>query len=270
MATGQALKRDSIIGAIVLAFSHSKLKDLVGTDALRSVLEGQYRDLVFKETLHLQVVWNLLHDQPGFDPELAQAPFALIKQWEKRLGLTVEMPESLASMSATQVMAAATHCPVPKAQRERTLAPEASRLRVQAVLDDSQSDSLSSKSDDAPTRKPGLEAALGVVALLGFAFGGYTLMGFLGGPDTESVSVSKLDTGLPLSKGEKLGRQLVAVVDDSWLGQDAEAMREGLETALRRLKGRDIDSLVLKDGSGAIRASVQWVGEPPVAEARTY
>src|SRR6476620_11382128 len=85
-----------LIDVVVLCFAKSELKSLVGTDALRSVLEGAQRDLFpAPDTLSLQPVYELLESQPGFDADKAVMPFCRIKQWEQQLRVTVEMPHQL-------------------------------------------------------------------------------------------------------------------------------------------------------------------------------
>ena len=75
--------RENITNAVVVIFAHSKLKDLVGTDAMTTVLTGQYRDLVYQDTMHLQRIWDLLEEQPGFVAEDASAPFCALKMLEE-------------------------------------------------------------------------------------------------------------------------------------------------------------------------------------------
>lgn len=86
----------TLIDVIVLVFARSELKNLVGTDALRTVLSGSQRAL-FPEpgTMSLQPVWELIESQPGFDAELAIPPMCRLKAWEAPLKVKVELPESL-------------------------------------------------------------------------------------------------------------------------------------------------------------------------------
>ena len=168
MKAEDAPNRESIIEAIVLAFSHSKLKEVVGSDALRSVLTGQYRDLVSAKQLHLQVVWDLIHDQPGYDEEHARPAFCAVKTWEKDLGLTVVVPASMAELSGTEIVACASHCGVPSSDRRRVLGATTSsiaKLRASA----SSTPSVARLSSDS-SGKPGVVAGLALAAAAAIGF----------------------------------------------------------------------------------------------------
>ena len=95
---GQSARRLPL-EALILAFSCSRARELVGTDALRSVLGGQYRDLVKGGSFDLEPVWQLLAEQPGFSPDAVMPPLARFKSWQPRLGLTVSLPAAMADLS---------------------------------------------------------------------------------------------------------------------------------------------------------------------------
>src|SRR5687767_12076222 len=91
-----------ILDAIVLAFSRSAMREVVGTDALRMALTGLAKEIVTRDKLVLQPLWDLLEAQPGFVKNDAAPPVLLIKTWQDRLGLTVELPEVFGEVTAEQ------------------------------------------------------------------------------------------------------------------------------------------------------------------------
>lgn len=264
----QTPKRDTIIGAIVLAFSHSKLKDVVGTDALRSVLSGQYRDLVAGGRLHLQPVWDLLADQPGFDPTEAQPPIAAIRSWQSDLGLEVELPASMSELSPSELMALASHCPVPKSARKSLfLGAEAAvaspaRKTSEPAASGAFTPKVTKGKAKVSRRRPGLELGLAVLALLGLSFGGLSLYRYFVGGEFAAVRVT-IKGNLPVQESKRLGSELsVTLSDSSWFERAEEVRRADLEAALKGLDNDGISSLVVRDDRQAVRASAQWFGSP--------
>src|SRR5262245_14394836 len=70
-----ALSKRTALDVIVLAFANSDVRETVGTDALRMVLDPRYIEMVRTPgVLDLQLVWDILKTQPGFDPANAAAP----------------------------------------------------------------------------------------------------------------------------------------------------------------------------------------------------
>ena len=258
-----APNRESIIAALVLAFSHSKLKDVVGSDALRSVLTGRYRDMVAGKQLDLQVVWELIHDQPGYDEEHARPAFCAVKTWEKSLGLTVVLPASMAELSATEIMAFGSHCAVPKEERQRVLqASNPSDAERRASTGPG-------KRSGGATRKPLAEAALALTAAAALGFAIYSVVGHLSGPGYQGVDTDEIGAILPVKSAKKLGGDLnVLLDDDAWLQKEPSAMTADLEQALTALKDNKVEVLIVQDTSGTMRASAQWVGSPARIEVR--
>ncbi len=258
MGVGEMPNRDSVLGAIVLAFAHSRLKDVVGDEALRSVLSGQYRDLVCKGTLHLQVLWDLLEDQPGFSEEAARPPFSVLQTWEDKLGLVVEPPNPFAECTPAEFVAQASYCPVPKEKQAQvfgrsnnkaTLAP----LTVHARSRNTQPVSAPS------TRKPALEAMLGVIAVAGLAYGATALYGFLSSPGFEQVATVDIPSDMPIAKAKQLGTEInLLIEDEKWYQHSPQERQEDLKAALIQLQTKNIDSLIVQDRDGVVRASAQW------------
>ncbi len=269
MAEGETPNRESVLESIALVFSQSKLKELVGKDALKSVLSGQYRDLVRDNVLQLQVVWDLLADQPDFDADSAVAPFSLLKTWEDDLNLKVEVPKKLAGLSATELLAEASHCPVSRSAKSRALNPAGARAKARETMSALDGTGAAPRDAEESTRKPALEAALGLVALLGLAYGGYTLYGSMAGPQFKDVAVSDVRGALPISKAQQLGEELnLTITESSWYEQPLDARKASLEKTLDAMGAKDIKSIIIMDGAGTIRASAQWFGSPPTINVR--
>ena len=253
--------RENITNTVVVIFAHSKLKDLVGTDAMTTVLVGQYRDLVYQDTMHLQLIWDLLEEQPGFVAEDASAPFCALKMLEEKLQLEVEMPGALADYDSTRIMATASHCVVPKGLIDRTLFPPTANGKAAArAAAEARYQRATSGPAQASTRKPVAEVALAVVALIGLAYGGYTVFSFYQGPQFEAISPSDLITKIPIDSARVLGSDLETVcTDESWY-QRPEAERISMMTnTLEALKSNEVEVLIVRDAGGALRASAQWV-----------
>ena len=269
MAVGETPNRESVLESITVVFANSKLKDVVGTDALKSVLSGQYRDLVANKTLHLQLVWDLLEDQPDFKAEDAIAPFSVLKTWEEDLGLTVEVPAALAKYSATEFITQASHCPVSRTIKSRALNPDGARAKARETMAALEGTGTGSRNPAPSTRKPALEAALGLVAVLGLAYGGYTFYQTLGGPQFSSVEATQIQGDLPVARAKQLGDEMnLLIEDEAWYEMPATARKDALRAALEGMQARSIKSLIVQDSSGAVRASAQWVGTPGAISVR--
>jgi hypothetical protein len=253
-------KRDVIIGAIILAVSSSKLTNIVGMDALRTVLSGQYRDLVEGGVLRLPHVWDLLADQPGFDADAARAPMAVLHSWEKDLGLSVELPAPMRDATATELMAWASHCPVNKAQRKQLFAAQPAPTRATGRQTKTPGFTPKAKKQKAQKRRPGLELVLAVVGVLGLAFGGFSLLRSMSTGEFEEASLPLQD--LPATSQKKLGDQLSVTVGADWLAKSEEERESDLRKTMEGLDKHDIAVLVVQDEKGAVRASAQWFGSP--------
>src|SRR5262245_28669266 len=111
--------------ALILAFTHSRAKTLVGTDALRSVLSGRYRELHRDGVFDLEPVWALCAEQPGFQPDAVRPALCRFKTWEQTLGLSVQLPRAMEDMTERQIAELAIQVQVP--MRERASVFEGSR-----------------------------------------------------------------------------------------------------------------------------------------------
>ena len=115
----RAPSKSVTIDALVLVFSHSKVRDIVGTDALRTVVSVEYRDLTANGYFDLQAIWELLEEQPGFDADAAVAPMCRFKTWQRHLNMEVRLPDALRNMSEGELATAAAECVVPTPDMQR-------------------------------------------------------------------------------------------------------------------------------------------------------
>lgn len=115
--------KNTIVELLVLLFSHSAVKTIVGTDALRSVLGIRYQDMRRGNTLELEPLWEILCDQPGFDEAAGAPPLCKFKHLEDKLAIDVVLPVALADMSARDVERLAASLPVPSRDLRELLAP---------------------------------------------------------------------------------------------------------------------------------------------------
>ena len=269
--------------ALLLAIRHSRVRELSGTDALRSVLASQYRELVRDGALHLAPVWDLLESQPGFSAADAMPPFALLRSWEPRLSLKVELPPAMADLSAGELaeMAASLHVPsrfmahvwrggrvvdeeldeltptpvpVPEPVPPSRPAAGASRREQPAAGSASWADRLGAG------RRRGLTALAIAVALAGFGYAGVVLLG--GGSGERSWS--QLEPGfageIPLARAERAGPEVGGTLaDEAWLSAPDEARRAQMRAALERLPG-DVEVFFVRDPAGRVRATARWFG----------
>lgn len=279
MVEDPARRRRAVIESLVVAFSHSEAKDLVGTDALRTVLTGQSRELLVGDELVLQPLWDLLAEQPGFSPELVAPAFCRVESWRDRLGVKVTLPAAMADMPEAERRAACDRCIVPARElatilrgESDTPAPEpitpapAKKPTTRLSVDDPGTGPHKKKSRE---RRPGLEAAAAAVALLTFTFAGVTAYRACGtSSGLEEVQVA-LPPKLPVSETRRLGAELRATLDDpAWQRRPAAERRETLASALRSLRADGIEVLVIVDAQGNEVASAQWAGDSPTPAIR--
>lgn len=250
-----------IIDSLVLVFSKSRIASIVGTDALRSVLDVQYRDLINGDTFEMQGVWDLLAEQPGFDAEYAKPPIARLKMNEGLLGVLIKLPESMADLGPVEVSGTAAHCSVgesefqkliakhdPRAQAERS----AKRADAQAVAE---AEALREERVDTRNRLPLVIGAL-VVALGAFGFVGWQVYANLSpSPKLTSMSADKFK-GIPVKSVKRQGAQAIVVLqDDGWVAKKDKA---ALESALRRVESGGVRVIIIKTSKGEFAASTQF------------
>ncbi len=269
MASKGAPKREAIVATIALAISYSKLKGLADKSTLEMVILGQYKELVNEDTLHLEVLWSLLKDLPGFEEKAAVEPFCLIKTWESEFGLEVELPEALASLNSAAILSAASKVDVPSRRKRATLFPEVAAEQAAASSKSSSKSKSSGKakaksSGDGGSSK-GLIIMLVLVVLGGGGFTAYTMLS----GDGNAVAISTIAPDLPISEATRQGAELTLHLSgDDWFLGPEEERKAGMEATLRSVTAVNIETVMVYDSVGNYRASARWFGSPPTIVVR--
>ncbi len=245
-----------VIEAVVLAFSRSDARLLVGTDALRGVLDIEYRDLVSSGSFDLQQVWELLEEQPGFDPLAVTPPLCLFKSWEDKLGVAITLPDSLAGLAPKIVALEAAKCRVAPSELQAVLRRKRGARPTRPPVRELSSPAKSGSGKWAALRaSPIALGGAAVVALACFLFVGLTLHKACAGPDWKGMSTADF-TEIPVATARRLGAQVeLHLSDPNWMQLPAETRKQQLEQALRRLEAKDIDSLYIQSADGQVIAT---------------
>jgi hypothetical protein len=246
--------------ALVLAFAHSEAKLLVGTDALRSIIEVRYRDLTQSGAFDLADVLDLLASQPGYTEEPVASALLRFHAWEDQLGLPIKLPPSITALAAERPNLIDA-CSVPASELARVLRGETPSQALPPVVREAPRPAAP-RSASAPrfAMPSGGVLALAAVGLLGLGFAGWYAYTRLGDPAPQGETLSaRLVPGVPLASVERFGGSVVAVLDkdgDAWLAGPATRRTRQLEEAFAALP-TGTTALVIKDAAGAIRATVQ-------------
>jgi hypothetical protein len=257
------VNKQAVIDALVLVFSRSKLREVVGTDALKVVLDVQYREMLRGSELHLEPLWSLLVEQPGFDEQAARPPIARFKRLGERLGITVVLPSAMASCDDLEIAALSAGCEVAESdvdkivrQHDPTLAAEREAKRAAAI--DAALDAQP-RVVSAGTRLPVLIVAA-VVALGAFGFTGWQVYQAFAGPTVSFQPLQIQIEGMPIKEATRRQNEgVIKLSDDGWLRKPAADRESMLSRALDQASSHGIDVLVVMDTGGAIRASAQYL-----------
>jgi hypothetical protein len=269
--------------ALILAFAHSRAKALVGTDALRSVLSGRYRELHRGGAFDLEPVWQLCAEQPGFDPQHVRPPLCRFKTWERDLGLEVRLPASMAGLSGFEVAELAAAVRVPPRERTRVFdgaqvppddpeaaaadAAEAIAVSPAPVAAEVEAQPPPTARTPAlrrmsPARRRALEIAAVALALVGFSAAGFQLQRGCRASPWEAMTTA-FAGDIPLGGAERQGPEVSGALRDArWLSLPPAARTAHMKAALEALP-RDVQAFFVRDGEGRVRAVARWFGQPP-------
>lgn len=244
----------TLIDVVVLVFARSELKALVGTDALRTVLNGSQRAMFPEpQTMSLQPVWDLLQEQPGFDPERAVPPMCRLKTWEGQLKVKVQLPEALEHLDLTTREKQAFACNVGDDELNRLLKPATKETPspTTRVLE-----STTAKADSKKPSRFGMKFALGFAAVGIIAAGVSLYLTFgRGQTDIKRLTASELTSEIPLGSVRLSGTLVVATLaDPAWLGKPEHVRRKQLETTAPKLREHQANGLMLIDKDGSLLA----------------
>jgi hypothetical protein len=257
---GPASKR-VIIDAIVLAFSKSDVRDVVGTDALKMVLEGRYLEMVKTPgVLNLQPVWDLLLTQPGVSADQVKPAFARIKLWENRLHVPIVLPKDLDTLTSVERDRLAQKCRASDEELARILNPGAgagaARPREAPVAS---APHLSGPIKDTPqpssTRKT-IAYALFAIGIIGAGFSTYWA---LGGSKIDSLTPAQVSTEIPLKGAKRSGETIGAVLADTgaWMAHSESDRKRMLVQAMEKTQALGAARVVLMDEKGQVYGQAQ-------------
>ena len=252
-------EKQQVIDALVLAFSYSRAAKLVGTDALRSVISVEYHDIVRDNAFDLQPVWELLEGQPGFEPEAVTAPLAMFKSWEDRLGLQVKLPAAMAGLSDKELALAVNQGRVPPAEL-KALFPDKQEVARRVEPRKPAGGDEAGKARAPRKRRPRwLGVVAGVIGALTLGYASFTLYRACNPAPAQweaaTVDVKKFLPGA--ANVERLGSQLSLRMPPAWLARPEEERRVALRDALTSMVDGGVKVLIIRDSSGAIRATAQ-------------
>lgn len=247
----------TLIDVIVLVFARSELKNLVGTDALRTVLSGSQRAL-FPEpgAMSLQPVWDLIESQPGFDAELAIPPMCRLKTWEGQLKVKVEMPEPLSHLDLATREKKAMECNVGDDDLHKVIKVRPTGSQVPEKKDIARAIETTA-AGAGPKKSSNLSAKVAAVfAVLGLAAAGVSI--YLTTRSTSStvkLSASELTSQIPLTDVRRNGSLIVATLSDlAWLEKPEADRRIQLEATSPKVREHQANGLMVVDNKGLLIA----------------
>jgi hypothetical protein len=253
----------TLIDVIVMVFAKSEMKSLVGTDALRSVLEGQQRALFPEpDTLTLQPLYELLEDQPGFEAEKAVAPFCRLKTWESRLKIKVVMPVALEILDQNTRENKAMNVNAFDSDLDKLLRPPAKpTASLTRVID---SGNTEVKDSERTTSRVKIAAIAALVSLLAVGVSLYiTFVKSANDGNTIRLSASDISDKIPLDNVRKSGDIIIATVSDSaWLDKPEFERRKDVEEVVVKLRIQESRTLMLVDTKGMTIGTVILRGAP--------
>ena len=257
---GPASKR-VIIDAIVLAFSKSDVRDVVGTDALRMVLEGRYLEMLKTPgVLNLQPVWDLLLTQPGVTADQVKPAFSRIKQWENRLNMPIVLPKDLESMTSVERDRLAQKCKVPDEELARVLntgaAPQARAKSAPAVAAAPQLSGPIKETTEPSQNRKMIAYALFAIGVIGAGVSTYWA---LGGAKIAAVTPAQISSEIPLKGAQRSGETVGAVLSDTgaWMAHSETDRKRMLMQALEKTQALGAAKFVLMDEKGQVFGHAQ-------------
>jgi hypothetical protein len=261
----------TLIDVVVLVFARSELKTLVGTDALRTVLNGSHRALFPEpQTMSLQPIWELIEDQPGFDREKAIPPMCRLKTWEGQLKVKVVMPVALEALDGTTREQRAMQCNVGDDDLNKLLKPPTTTTPVPSTR--------MLESGSAGRGRAGGKRRLSVGLALGFAVLGlaavgvslYLTFGRSEPSATRSLSAADLTTEIPLADVRRNGTLIVATVTDpaTWLEKPESERRKQIEKIVPKARAQQATGVMFVDRKGLLLAMLRPDKNPAVTFPR--
>jgi hypothetical protein len=253
----------TLIDVIVLVFAKSELRTLVGTDALRTVLEGEQRALFPElDTMVLQPVYELLESQPGFDPEKAVAPFCRLKTWEQRIGIKIVMPTPLEVLDTKTCELKAMNVSAFDSDLDKLLNPPTPAVQAAPLARVIESGNVRAGAGSATSSR--VKIAM-IVAMIAVAAAGISIYLTLNATSSTTVKLTatELSSEIPLAHVRKSGDVIIATVTDpAWIKKPEFDRRKQLEAVAVKMRIHQVKMLMLADPQGVTIASVLLKGTP--------
>jgi len=247
-----------------MVFEHSAAKGLFEPEALRNLVSVDYEEMLDEDNnFDLELVWEILEEQSGFEPETVKAPLCLFKTFEPHLDMTIKLPEAMADMTASQVSIGASDVKIPAVEMKRVLRGTDSGTDLKpakAVIEFVEEPTAGAEA--APTRRqlPGfLLPVAGLIAFVAFSFTAFSAYKSCAGPKADWKNVSADALGdLPAKDPKRFGAQVTATLtDDKWLTLAEATRKSQLANALEKMRVDGVRVLALRDSAGRVRATVQ-------------
>lgn len=279
-----------VIESLILAFSNTKASSIVGTDALRSVLDFRYRDLYRAGKFDLGPLLELLEEQPGYEAEPVSAAMFRVKSWEDRLGVEFKLPMMLSALEAAEQVSIMEKCAVSPAELARVLrgaetGPSAPGSADESLLRSGGVPVIRTPATTRtmtpvpsvrpeggfgrprPARPPRFSRQTATIAAVFAAFcvagaGYYAFTQLSTQPPATTTVTPAFAAPIPLGSAEQYATQVIGTLrDDGWKRQPPPQRKAEVEEAVKKLPN-GVDSLIIKDGHGKVVATGQWLKSP--------
>lgn len=258
-----------IVDALVLAFSHSGLSDVVGSDALRMVLDGQYVDLMEGRTFRIDKLWSLLEEQPGFSADLALPPLCRFMSWQSILELQPKLPPALETLSLQEREDSAANCPVTEEQLESAMADALARggavpeiHRPTPVAPPEQTSTQKRNTQKTAVENKLTKLVRNPVFAVAIFFVGLSSLGavlYLNFRTPPRVEITGALGDLPVASAWRQGDQVsIQLKDNDWFSQHRRDQKKALKSALSNPKLDGSEAYLVRDTSGNVRTQAFW------------
>jgi hypothetical protein len=253
---------DRVLDAVVLAFSRSALKEVVGTDALRTVLSGLGKDLVTPDRLKLQGLWDILETQPGFVANDAAPPILLIKTWQARLDRAVDLPAAFGDVTEDDIKKYAAQCEVTTAELEKTLAPPPAPTPAPTAPAKADAPKRPLKHSTPPPLKPldkptseSTKRRIRLIIAIGLLVAA-AVIAFVMLRSNNEIDSGAVSSEIPLVHVRQSGSTVGAVLaDSSWLTKPEDQRKRQLTDALTKIHSLSANMLMVYDSRGKLIAT---------------
>ena len=240
------ISRKAFTEAVVLAFSNSLLREVVGTDALRVAVNARYGDMVKQAgVVDLGPLWDILTAQPGFDAEKALPPLCRIKFWERDIGGEIKLPAALGELSMVEAHKQAAQCKVADDALTRAVlavdraapqpAPRSGGGYAGSIV-------VTGTETVAEQKKRGYAMYLVAAAIVvGAASGIYTF-----GSSVKDLAPTDISQAIPAKEARRSGETIGLVLSDgSWTSVPKETREKQMEDALEHARTAGAGNVVV-------------------------